>query len=88
MYRIRRGRQHAGSMLWFGTWLPLSVSIASVSYDADVHEARVAVERLDDVVGHLQLDVSTRPWTFRQSLDTGDDPPRHSGLQAFEFAPI
>jgi len=80
-----------------GSWLPLLVSIASVSYDADVHEARVVVERVDDavvsdtnspqVVGRLQLDASRRPWIFRQSLDTGDDPSRDAGLQAFEFAP-
>jgi hypothetical protein len=37
-------------MPWFGAWLPLLVSIASVSYDADVHEARVVVERVDDAV--------------------------------------
>ena len=38
-------------MPWFGAWLPpLPVSIASVSYNADVHEARVVVERLDDAV--------------------------------------
>jgi hypothetical protein len=84
-------------MSWFGAWPPLPVSIASVSYDADVHEARIVVERVDDavvsnanspqVVGRLQLHASTRPWIFRQSLDTGDDPPRHAGLQAFEFAP-
>jgi hypothetical protein len=84
-------------MPWFGAWPPLPVSIASVSYDADVHEARVVVERVDDAVvsdanspqvgGPLQLDASMRPWIFRQSLDTRDDPSRHAGLQAFEFAP-
>ena len=71
--------------------------IASVSYDADVYEMRVVVERVNDAVvshadspqvgGALQLHASTRPWIFRQSLDTRDDPSRHAGLQAFEFAP-
>ena len=86
-----------GCMPWFGASVPLSVSIASVSYDADVHEARVVVERVDDSVVSdanspkvgrpLKLDASTRPWLGRQSLDTRDDPPHHAGLQAFEFAP-
>lgn len=68
-----------------------------MSYRADVHEARVVVERVDDAIvsdanapqvgGPLQLDASMRPWIFRQSLDTRDDPSRHAGLQAFEFAP-
>lgn len=81
----------------FGAWLPLSVGIASVSYDADVHEARIVVERVDDAVvsdanspqvgGPVQLDASLRPWILRQSLDTRDDPSRHASLQAFEFAP-
>jgi len=84
-------------MPWFGAWRPLPVSIASVSYDADVHEARVVVERVDDAIvsdanspevgGPLQLDASMRPWILRQSLDTRDDPSRFAGLQAFEFAP-
>lgn len=61
------------------------------------HEARVVVERVDDPVvsdanssqvgRSLQLDAPTRPWIARQGLDTRDDPPRHAGLQAFEFAP-
>lgn len=86
-----------GCVAWFGAWLPLPVSIASVSYDADVYEARVVVEQVDDavvsdanspqVVGRLQLDASPGPWIFRQSLDAGDDPSRHTGLHAFEFAP-
>ena len=64
-----------GCMLWFGASVPLPVSLASVSYDADVHEARV---------------VMTRPRSLgspAKDLDTCDDPPRHAGLQAFEFAP-
>jgi hypothetical protein len=84
-------------MPWFGASMPLPVRIASVSYDADVHEARVIVQGVDDPVvsdanspqvgRSLQLDASTRPWIACQKLDTCDDPPRHAGLQTFEFAP-
>jgi hypothetical protein len=84
-------------MLWFGAWLPLPVSIAPVSYDPDVHEARVVVNRVDDAIvsdanspqvgGSLQLDASARPGIASQSLDTRDDPSRHADVQTFEFAP-
>ena len=80
-----------------GALPPLPVDIASVPHDADVHEARAVVQRVDDAVvsdanppqvrGPLQLDASPRPWIFRQSLDTRKDSSRHAGLQAFELAP-
>jgi hypothetical protein len=84
-------------MPWFGAWVPLPVSIASVSYDADVHEVRVVVNRVDDSIvsdanspqvgGSLQLDASAWPRIASESLDTQDDPSRHADVQAFEFAP-
>ena len=84
-------------MPWFGAWVPLPVSIASVPYDTDVHEARVVVNRVDDSIvpdanspqvgGSLQLDASARPRVASQGRDTRDDPSRHADVQAFEFAP-
>jgi len=84
-------------MPWFGAWMPLPVSIASVSYDADVHEVCVVVNRVDDSIisdanspqvgSSLQFDASMRPRIASQSLDTRDDPLRHADVQAFEFAP-
>lgn len=68
-----------------------------MSYNADVHEARLVIEGVDDAVVSdsnspevgrpLQLDTSVRPWIARESLDTCNDPSRHAGLQEFELAP-
>jgi hypothetical protein len=81
----------------FGVTLPLPAGIASVSYNADIEQARVVVDRVDDAVvsgpdspqigSALQLDTPVRPWIGRKGLDTCNDPSGHSGLKTLEFPP-
>ena len=68
-----------------------------MSYHADVDDARVVVDRVDDAVvsdanspqirRSLQLDTPGRPRIGGECLNTRDDPPRHAHLKPFELAP-